>query len=190
MNEAFHRFFSPGVLAVALTGLLVGGLLVGFEPVGGDPDRLYRPLKQELLRDMTEGRLPFWSSRFGLGIPLVAESHVAAFYPLNWILYASCEVPLAYRLGMWLHYVSLTAATYAYARYLKVSSHGAALAAIAFTFCGFQAIHSSHEPFYYVLPYLPLALLLGEWYLAKGRIIALVLLACAWGAQLTLGHFQ
>src|SRR3954447_11062450 len=139
MNEAFHRFLSPGVLAVTLTGLLVGGLLVGFEPVGGDPDRLYRPLKQELSRDMTEGRLPFWGGRFGLGIPLVAESHVAAFYPLNWILYRSGNVTLAYRLSMHMHYVLLACTSYYYARFLKISAQGSSIAAIAFTFCGFQA---------------------------------------------------
>ena len=190
MNAAFRRLFSPGVMTVALAGLLVGGLLIGFEPVGGDPDRLYRPLKQELSHAMTEGRLPFWADRFGLGIPLVAESHVAAFYPLNWLLYPSGNVTLAYRLSMWIHYVLLACTTYVYARCLKISTHGAAMAAIAFTFCGFQAIHSSHEPFYHALPYLPLALILGEWYMETGRVAGLIGLACAWGAQLTLGHFQ
>jgi hypothetical protein len=32
--------------------------------------------------------------------------------------------------------------------------------------------------------------LLAEWYLRSGRWLAVVLLALAWGAQLTLGHFQ
>jgi hypothetical protein len=91
---------------------------------------------------------------------------------------------------MWLHYLLLAGTTYAYARFLQLSSLAAAVSAVSFTFCGFQAIHSSHEPFYHALPYLPLALLLGEWYLATGRALGLVLLACAWGTQLTLGHFQ
>src|SRR5262245_31053307 len=78
---------APLGLAVALVGLVLGGLLVGYEPVGGDPDRLYRPLKSELARSLAVGKLPFWSERFGLGVPLVAESHVAAFYPLNLLLY-------------------------------------------------------------------------------------------------------
>jgi hypothetical protein len=190
MNESSRGRFSPILMALGLVGLLLGGLLVGYEPVGGDPDRLYRPLKEELHRFLAAGQLPFWSGRFGLGIPLVAESHVAAFYPLNWVFYTFCNISVAYRLAMWLHYLFLAGATYAYARFLKISAHGAALAAIAFTLCGFQAIHSSHEPFYHALPYLPLALLLGEWYMAEGRILALVLIACAWGTQLTLGHFQ
>ena len=94
----------------------MGGLLVGFEPVGGDPDRAFRPIKSELASSLRQGRLPFWSDKIGLGIPLVAESQVAAFYPPNWPLYRFLTVPAAYRLSMWLHYVALAAATFAYAR--------------------------------------------------------------------------
>ncbi len=46
-SEAVRRH-APLILAVALAGAVLGGLLVGYEPVGGDPDRLYRPLKSEL----------------------------------------------------------------------------------------------------------------------------------------------
>ena len=77
----------PGLFVTLAVGVLLGGLLVGFEPVGGDPDRMYRPLKAELARALAEGRLPFWSDRMGLGVPLVSESHVAAFYPPNLVAY-------------------------------------------------------------------------------------------------------
>ena len=91
-------------------------MLAGIEPVGGDPDLMYRPIKQELARRLRAGTLPYWSDHFGLGVPLVAESHVAAFYPPNWLLYRALDVPTAYRLSLWLHFVALAAATYAYAR--------------------------------------------------------------------------
>src|SRR5262249_58174541 len=97
-------------------GKMMGVLLVRSEPVGHDPDRLYRPIKTELAASLRQGTLPFWSDKIGLGIPLVAESHVAAFYPPNWLLYRFLTVSAAYRLSMWLHYVALTAATFAYAR--------------------------------------------------------------------------
>src|SRR5206468_8706342 len=131
---------APGLLALLTVGLVVSGLLVGIEPIGGDPDRMYRPIKNELARSLRDHRLPFWSDRFGLGLPLAAESHVAAFYPPNWLLYRALDVPAAYRLSMWLHYVAMAAATYAYGRRLGLLAWGAALAALAFTLCGFQAI--------------------------------------------------
>jgi hypothetical protein len=187
--EASRREF-PLALALLLVGIILGGLLVGYEPVGGDPDRLYRPLKTELSRALHDGRLPFWSERFGLGVPLVAESHVAAFYPPNILLYRLLDVSTAYRLSMWVHYVALVATTYFLGRSLGIMSWGSALAAIAFTLCGFQTIHSSHEPFYSLMPYLPLALAITERFLATGRSVWLAMLSLALGLQWTLGHFQ
>jgi hypothetical protein len=184
------RLGSPGTIVLFTVGLALGGLLIGYEPIGGDPDRLYRPIKSELARSLHDGGLPFWSDRFGLGVPLVAESHVAAFYPPNWLLYRALDVAAAYRLSMWLHYLALAAAIYVYARGLGLLSWGAALAALAFTLCGAQAIHASHEPFYTALPFLPLALHASDRYMATGRVAALGLLALVWGAQLTVGHFQ
>jgi hypothetical protein len=188
----FHKLRRayPLIFSIALLGAILGGLLVGYEPVGGDPDRLYRPLKSELARSLSEGRLPFWSDRFGLGVPLVAESHVAAFYPPNLLLYSVFEVRTAYRLSMWLHYVLLVASTYGYARCLGITPWGSALAGVSFSLCGFQAIHSSHEPFYCLMPYLPLALAIAERFMASGRAGWLALLALTLGLQLSLGHFQ
>ena len=189
LHETLRRE-RPLILALILVGTILGGLLVGYEPVGGDPDRMYRPLKSELARRLDEGRLPFWSHRFGLGVPLIAESHVAAFYPPNLVLYRLLDVSTAYRLSMWLHYLALVATTYFYARCLGIAPWGGAMAAVTFTLCGFQAIHSSHEPFYCLMPYLPLALGLAERSLATGRLGWLAALPITLGLQWTLGHFQ
>ncbi len=184
------RLHVPLLLALGLVGTVLSGLLIGYEPVGGDPDRLYRPLKSELARAVPEGRLPFWSNKFGLGVPLVAESHVAAFYPPNLVLYRVFDLPTAYRLSMWLHYVALVATTYLYARSVGLSTWGSALTGVSFALCGFQTIHSSHEPFYSMMPYLPLALFCTERSMTSGRIIWPALLALCLGLQWTLGHFQ
>jgi hypothetical protein len=180
----------PGLVVTLAVGVLLGGLLVGFEPVGGDPDRMYRPLKAELARALAAGRLPFWSDRMGLGVPLVSESHVSAFYPPNLVAYRLLRVSTAYRLLMWLHAVALAATTYAYGRQIGLTPWGSALAAVSFSLCGFQAIHATHEPFYCLMPYLPLALLLADVFIASGRLVWLALLALTLGTQWTLGHFQ
>ena len=54
---------------------------------------------------------------------------------------------------------------------LFLAGPGGALAAVAFTLCGFQAIHATHEPLYSLMPYLPLALLLADLYTATGRLV-------------------
>ena len=191
LRAVVRRLPSPAAMTAGLAGLLLLGLLRGYRT---RRRRSRSPLPAAQGRSLL-GSWPRDACRSGvivsgLGIPLLAESHVAALYPVNWLLYGLLNVSAAYRLAMWLHYVLLALTTYAYSRFLQISPRGAAIAAIGFTFCGFQAIHSSHEPFYHALPYIPLALLLAEWYLASGRFLGLILLACAWGLQLTLGHFQ
>ena len=187
----FYQFTrSPGRLPALLVGAALGGLLIGYEPVGGDPDRIYRPIKQVLGDSLRRGRLPYWSDRFGVGVPLLAESHAGAFYPPNWLVYSLLDTSTAYRLSMWLHYVLIAATTYAYARKLGQTAEGASLAGVAFALCGFQSIQSSHEWAYQTLAYLPLCLLMAEGYARTGRLAWLAGLALSWGVQLTLGHFQ
>ncbi len=176
--------------APLFVGLVLSPLLVGYEPVGGDPDRIFRPIKSELARALRANTLPFWSDNLGFGIPLVAESHVGALYPPNHVLYRVFDVSMAYRLSMWLHNVLLAAATFAYARALKITPWGAALAGVSFTLCGFQAIHSSHEWAYQALLYVPLILLATEKYLEGGRLLWMGLLALFTGMAWTIGHFQ
>ena len=176
--------------AASLVGLTLGCLFLGYEPVGADPDLMYRPIKAELARALHRGSLPFWSDNFGAGVPLAAESHAAVFYPLNWLIYGTLSVPAAYRLSMWLHVVALSFTTYFYARTLGLTEWGGGLSALAFGLCGFVACHSVHEPFYHLLPYLPLTLGLAERYLSDGRLAWLPALALALGTQFLLGHFQ
>lgn len=193
LKTSLIRFGDHGsarLLSLSLVGGVLGGLLVGVEPVGGDPDRMYRPIKAELARALAEHRPPYWTDRLGLGVPLVAESHAAAFYPPNHLVYSVFSVSAGYRLSMFSHYLLMAGATFGYARRLGLSPSGAGLAAVGFCLCGFQAIHSSHEPFYHALAYLPLCLLLAEWVMAEGRFLAIVLLAMVFAAQLSVGHFQ
>ena len=190
MERSDHREMIPVVVVCLTVGLMVGGLLIGYEPVGGDPDRIFRPIKSELAVALREGRLPFWSERLGLGVPLVAESQVGAFYPPNWVLYRALAVPIAFRVSMWLHSVAICAATFAYARQTGISGWGSAVSALAFPFCGFLTVHSSHEWAYQTLAYLPLCLLAADRYAGTGRAGWLAALALLWGVQITLGHFQ
>lgn len=181
----------PWILAaICIVGVILSPALVGFAPLLGDPELMYQPVKAELARALSAGQLPFWSDRFGLGVPLIAESHAAAFYPPNWFFFRVWNVDTAYRLTFWLHSLAGMALTFAYARTLGIGPEGSALAAVSFALCGFQAIHAVHEPFYHAMPYLPLCLLLADRYAATGQSHWLAALALAWGLQITLGHFQ
>ena len=190
MTRILGRPPAPLLLVLGVVTLTLSGVFIGYEPIGADPDNMYRPIKSELSRALSRGTLPFWSDLFGIGTPLAAESHVAAFYPLNWVLYGGLDVSIAYRMSLWLHYLALAATTYAYGRSLKLTTWGAALASLSFTLSGFQVSHVCHEPFYTLLPYLPLSLYFAENYLVDGRKAWLAGIALAIGTQIMLGHFQ
>ncbi len=184
-------FILRSIIAIVfVTGLVLALAWAGPRPIGGDPDLMYKPIKSELVRSLAVGRFPFWSDRFGIGVPLVAESHVAAFYPPNWLLYSAFGLHTAYLLSMWLHWLALAVTTFAYARTLGISVSGSALAAMSFTLCGFQAVHVIHEPLNHLMPYMPLCLLLAHRFMTSGNLLWIPGLALAWGTQLTLGHFQ
>ncbi len=195
MNPKKPIFFrtpaNPWLLtALGVVAAVMAPALFGIAPVGGDPELMYLPIKSELARALADGHLPFWSDRMGLGVPLVAESHSAAFYPPNWLLYRFLELGAAYRLALWLHSVAIVATTYAYVRVLGFGSSAAGFSAMAFALCGFQASHAVHEPFYHAMPFLPACLLLADRFAATGRLAWLAGLAIAWGTQVLLGHFQ
>jgi hypothetical protein len=180
----------PLATTVFVVAFVLAPLLAGLEPVGGDPDRIYRPIKQELARALNDGALPLWSDRVGLGFPLLAESHAGALYPPNHVLYRVFDVATAYRLSMWLHNLAIAVATYTYARVLGITPWGAALAGISFTFCGFQAIHSSHEWAWTALLFLPMTLIAVERYVATGRVAWMATLALTSGISWLAGQFQ
>ena len=185
-----RTIITPCVFALVLAGILVGPLLAGLMPFGDDPVLLYQPIKHELSRALASGGLPLWSDRIGLGIPLAAESHAAAFYPPNWLFYRVWDVAIAYRLSMALHLLALLAATFAYARSLGMTHAGSALATVSFGLCGFQAAHVIHEPFYHAMPWLLLCLLFADRYAQTGRLLLAGGTGPGLGAQITLGHFQ
>jgi len=190
MLKTFRLLPPPLVATLGLVAITLSGLFVGYEPIGADPDNMYRPIKAELSRALKNGSLPLWSDLFGLGIPLAAESHVATFYPPNLVLYGGLELSTAYRMSIFFHFLALAIATYAYGRTLGLTSPGAGLAALSFTLGGFQTSHVCHEPFYTLLPYLPIALCFAERYLVDGRKVWLAGIALAIGVQITVGHFQ
>jgi hypothetical protein len=63
VNSRSERIWIGPLVAALIVGLAASPLLIGFEPVGGDPDRNYGPIKTELARTLAEGTVPYWSDR-------------------------------------------------------------------------------------------------------------------------------
>ena len=138
-----QRLATPGLAAVAAVGMALGGLLVGYEPVGGRP----RP---DLPADQgragpgpARGPAALLERPLRPGRAAGGREPRRGLLPAQLVLYRLLDVAAAYRLSMWLHYPALAADDLPYARRSGLTPWGGALAAVAFTLCGFQAVHAA-----------------------------------------------
>lgn len=181
-------------VAMALFGIFAVFQLAGFEVVGGDPDRFFRPLKSELVRSLKSGELPLWSDRFGFGMPLAAESEVGAFYPPHWLIYPAFGTSVGYRISQCLHQCMALTFTFFLARRLGALPLGAALGAVIFVLGGFPTIQASKEWAILGMAWMPAAFLGTETWLENGwnRLgrRGLALLSISLACLALIGHFQ
>jgi len=189
-RQARHAY----LLAAGLFGIFAVAQLAGFEVVGGDPDRFFRPLKSELVRSLKSGELPLWSDRFGFGMPLAAESEVGAFYPPHWLIYPAFGTSLGYRVSQCLHQFLALSFIFLLARRLGALPLGAALGAMIFLLGGFSTIQASKEWAILGMAWMPAAFLGTEIWLEQGwnRVgrRGLALLSISLACLALIGHFQ
>jgi O-antigen/teichoic acid export membrane protein len=97
------------------------------------------PWKQFLRESLRSGQIPLWNPRLFAGVPFLAAGQHSALYPLSAIFYI---VPLwrAYGIFTWLQLGLAAVGMYVFARVLRQSRTGAAIAAIAFAFSGFYIV--------------------------------------------------
>jgi len=148
----------------------------------------YRDYAAESVRQM---HLPLWNPYLFLGVPFLANSQAAVFYPLHWPL-AWLSAPKQIAFSIALHVFLAGVFAYLYARRsLGVSHYSAFLGAITFAFGGFVGAQVEHVNQLNVVIWLPLLLLLWDgvggrkarrfegWrnLLLAGLVVALMLLA-------------
>jgi hypothetical protein len=176
-------------LAAWLWPIGIGGKM----PVGGDVTQFFIGLMGFLSESLRQGRLPVWNDLWGYGFPGVAESQMGVFYPVHVILYRWLETETAYVVSLVAHTLWGGLGTYWAARRLKVSSAGAALAAVSWSTCGFFLIHLAHPWGYTTGCWMPWAWGLAWCSLAPAsdrRKVAPLLLSLVLVLQVLPGHFQ
>ena len=185
-KPASHHFYAlAGILTVVL-----GGQLLGLEVVGGDPDKFFRPLKSEFVRNIIEGRLPLWSDLFGFGMPLAGQSEIGAFYLPHWIIYPVFGANSGYRLSMFLHQIMGASFLFLLAKKLGSSNKGAMLGGLIYVTGGFPTIQASKEWAVLGMAWIPSAFLGVEIWLADKNRKGLALLAFSLASLAWIGHFQ
>lgn len=142
---------------------LIAWHLVYFFPVAlaqqvwftADIVRLFYPFGVEYSRALSEGRLPLWSPNLLAGFPLLAETQVAALYPLNLLLYKILPAYYAISYSNLLHFAWAACGMYVLARSLNMRMPSALLAGFIFSFNGFIFGHLSHPTVIAAIAWLP-----------------------------------
>lgn len=179
------------VLALVLCAFFQEALLGGvYYP--GDTARIYLPQRSVLAEALREGRLPWWSSAFGAGYPLLAEGEVGALYPLNWLLYRLLPTTLALTVSIVLHYVIAGTGLYLLARELRLSRVAALIGALSWALGGFCIAHLSHVSILTTVSWLPWMFWLTRILFERpgAAVHACLGLALVVGLQFLAGHPQ
>ena len=119
-----------------------------------------------MFRTALSGSLPLWDPyQFG-GWPGIANCEAGFFYPFHWLMAPFTAWPetayLVAQLTVMLHLFIAGMGAYRLSREMGLSPWGAAMCAVAFTFCGFHCAHKKHTNMLFALVWLPWLLLWAE----------------------------
>ncbi len=162
-------------------------LLTNLILVGVDTFLYFYPYKSYAAEVMRQGQLPLWNPYLFMGAPLLANSQVGLFYPLNWLfLWLDAPKQVAWSIG--LHIALAGGLMLAFTRQsLGLSWLGSMTAAILFAFGGTICAQVEHVNQLNGAAWLPLLFLLYDlginssrqrhWFLLMALVVALTLLA-------------
>lgn len=158
----------PLVLMLAALGLLYRRLLAGQVLAGGDLHTYFFPYWVAVGHALREGHLPLWTPYLFAGTPLLSNSQLGVFYPLNWPFWALCGTSLAgvaraLHWNLLLHLGLAAFGSYYLARRLGVGAWCAALSGILYAGSGYLGLHVEHLNQLQALAWVPWVLMpIGE----------------------------
>ena len=137
------------------------------------------------------GKLPLWTPDLFLGIPLLANPQIGAFYPPNWLT-APFRAPGAISISILLHSVLAAAgACWLYREVISKRWIPALAAGLVYAFSGQLGAHVEQINQFQGLAWLPVLLALYHRSLTRdSKAHDCLLLALAWALQIFSGHTQ
>ncbi len=130
--------------------------------ISGDHRAQHYPWAVFLAERLKEFQLPWWTSRFHCGFPLLAEGQIGAFYPLNLFFYFLFPPFFAYTYGILTHYLLGALFCYVYLRSLKLSCWSSLFGTLVYLFGTAQGGYYYNIISQKVLIWLPLTFYLGD----------------------------
>jgi len=153
------------------------------------------PVQNFAAKTFAKGEIPFWNPYTFAGMPFLADIQVGFFYIFNRLLslftFSGNNLPvLALEIIIIIHFLFSQLNVYYLARYLKISSYGAIIAAISYSFSMYMVAHIIHPMIIYHLTWLPLILLFFIKSFDEDRIFYSILSGLVLGLTLLSGHPQ
>ncbi|GIK42490.1 MAG: hypothetical protein BroJett011_63230 [Chloroflexota bacterium] len=192
MTRSWLTYLLAVIALITLTLLFFWKiLLTNLILAGVDTFLYFYPYKAYASEALRQGRLPLWNPHLFMGAPLLANSQVGLFYPLNW-LFLWFDPPRQVTWSIGLHIALAGGFMLAYARQsLKLSWPASLVSAILFAFGGYLGAQVEHINQLNAAAWLPLLFLLYDFGLARERRwFWFLLLALAVALTLLAGHTQ
>jgi hypothetical protein len=153
------------------------------------------PMQAFAAKSFAHGEIPFWNPYTFGGMPFLADLQVGFFYLFNRLLslftLSGNNLPiLGLEIIIILHFFISQINTYALARYFKVSSYGALISAVSYSFSMFMVGHVIHPMIVYQLAWLPLVLMLFVKAFDTKKIFYAIIAGAILGMAMLSGHPQ
>ena len=157
----------------------------------GDTFQYFYPYWDARNQAFRAGELPLWTPDVFLGLPLLANPQLGAYYPLNWLT-ATFRAPSAIAISILLHVTLAAAGTVLlYRQAISKRYLPACAAGIAFAFGGVLSSHVEQINQLQGLAWMPILFALYHRVLSGRRPRRdILLLAMAWALQVFSGHTQ
>lgn len=169
------RDLLPPLLMLGVLGVIFRRLIAGRVLAGGDLHLYFYPYWVEVARELRIGHLPVWNPYLFAGAPLLANSQVGVFYPLNWpfwLLFPAlpARVTTAIHWSVVLHVVIAGLTLYGVLRRMGLSLWSAALGGLTYAGSGFVGTHVEHLNQLQALSWLPLLFMPGWTWTPRLRV--------------------
>ncbi len=153
------------------------------------------PVQTFAAKEFARGQIPFWNPYTFAGMPFLADIQVGFFYVFNRVLslftLTGNNLPvLALEMVIIFHFLISQLNMYILARYLKISSYGALISAISFSFSMLMVVHIIHPMIIYHLAWLPLVLYFFIRSFEEDKFFFSIFAGLVLGMSLLSGHPQ
>ncbi len=178
-------------VAVLGPGSLTGArLLFSNDQLGSDVWHFHWPLRLEVARQLSAGRLPLWCDGAGTGFSLAAEGQAAVFYPPTWAFFGLLPAAAGFMAFLLAHLLWAAGGAWRLARRWGAGPWAAVLAAVAFAWSGPVAGHLRHPNLLAALAWMPWVFAALDALVEAPRLARAAFTAVAAGAQVLAGHPQ